>query len=333
MCESFAGGLTLSMRVSERSLLILTMTVIKETVLAVGLYPFSEMQCKYTNFSIERRFGVPQTNDENHLVGCFASVGVVIRYVLDRVEEEKGAYTSNTLGMIARIGKMIGKPLTIKRTVKEGGEAELTFSSSELSEIVKLAAPSSKDLEINGGKLSRKEYLARDPTSGPDYHKFGQTKEEFERQKEETRKKKEETRKKKEYSDSDHARYFFFATPETGGEKLKDVMSRVTLSAVEEVKFLENSNKKVHIVEVGKTGLRVAYCGGNTHNKLATKKFWGKDWRDKPMLKGDVLIVCTGNAPLNIDEAMPPDDDWVKKRSASDAAVATVTASNKKQKK
>lgn len=289
------------------------------------------MQCKYTNFAIERRFGVPQTNDENHLVGCFASVGVAIRYILDRVEEDSGSYTSNTLGMISRIGKMIGKPLTIKRSVKEGsGEAELTFSSSELTEIVKLAAPSNKDLEINGGKLSRKEYLAKDPTSGPEYHKYGQTKEEFEKQKEETRKKKEETRKKKEYSDSDHARYFFFTTPETGGEKLKDVMSRVTLSAIEEVKFLENA-KKVYFVEVGKTGLRAAYCGGNTHNKLATKKFWGKDWKEKPMLKGEVLIVCTGNAPLNIDEAMPPDDDWVKKRTASDIAV--VAPASKKQKK
>lgn len=289
------------------------------------------MQCKYTNFSIDRRFGVPQTNDESHLVGCFASVGVTIRYILDRVEEEGGTYTSNTLGMISRIGKLIGKPLTIKRTVKEGSnEAELTFSSSELGDIVKLAAPSAKELEINGGKLSRKEYLAKDPTSGPAFAKYGQTREEFLKQKEEVRKKKEETRKKKEYADNDHARYFFFSAPD-GSDKLGDVMSRVTLSSIEESKFLENP-KKIYVQEVGKYGLRTAYCGGNIHNKVATKKFWGKDWKEKPMLKGETLIVCSGKAPLDIAEAIPPDEEWLKKRTASDVVVAPASKKQKASK-
>lgn len=273
------------------------------------------MRCSYTNFQIEHRFGVPQVkksdSEKLFLTGCYGSVGIALRAITDRVAAD-GGYTPATLSIISRIGGLIGKPLTITRKAdpEKKKDVELVFDSREMSAILELCAPPASDLEINGGKLTRADYIKKDPTWKPEYNKYGQTVQEVAEQKASVKAKREKARGDRSYVDADHARYFHIGLPAPGVEK-KDLITRVTAADLAKTSLL--THKTVYINESSSQGVRIAVCGGPCHNKLATKKFWGSDWANHPMLKGDVVIICTGGAPLDIAEYLPPDSDWLSK--------------------
>jgi hypothetical protein len=294
------------------------------------------MRCSYTNFKIKRRFGVPQQKKPEQTgplfyTGCYASVGVLIRVLLDKINEE--GYSATTISTLSRIATMLGLPLTVKKSVdpEKKKETEITFSKNEMDALLKLAAPSATDLEINGGKLTRADYVKKDPTSGKDYDKFGQTEEEVEEQKAVMKERRTKTRNDRMAMLDTHVRYFYVSLPREDCLDKKELLSKIDLPQLTASKFLD-VNKTVHITEVGNTGSRVAYSGGSSHNKLATKKFWGASWKTKPVLKGDVLIVCTGNAPLDIAEFVDTDPNWLDRFGKSNDDASDVVHVGKKRK-
>lgn len=284
------------------------------------------MRCKYTLIQIDRRFGLPQGSCDGEtlqLSGKYGSVGVVIRVFLDRIAADI-ENSSTSISSLARFAKLIGVPFTPKKN-KSGN---LTVEKEEFDRIKRLAAPSNKELEVNGGKMCIAEYMKNDPTWGkPEYEKFGQTFEEVVRQKE-AMEEKRLTKKKKIYgSDKENARYFFFNN--LAASKTESV-KRITLAAAKEAGFL-NNNKKIDIKE-SEGGLLILIHGGVGHNKLATKKFYGS-LKEGETVKGNALIVCTKDAPLNVADCQDIDEDGFKEEHQPETETDSNESSENEQPK
>lgn len=299
------------------------------------------IRCSATHCLFPRRFGVPQARKPDDsgkavLTGYYGSIGILLRSIVDRVSAE-GSYTPVTLSILSRIAAHIGKPLTItrKQDPDKKKETEISYNEKEMSALLALCAPPFNEIETNGGKYTRAEYLKKDPTYKPDFDKYGQSLEEVAEQKKVLKEKREKVKKEKKW-DSDHARYFHIALP-TGETSKKDLITRVSLEDLKRTNLLEH--KTLYLNESEKTGLRIAISGGSSHNKLAAKKFWGSDWKNHPMLKGDVVLICTGSAPLDISEYMEPDSDWLSRCDGlvpgTNPPVSSipVTVSNSKKRK
>lgn len=269
------------------------------------------MECSYTRFNIARRFGVPQISKEGEplqLAGSYASVGVVIRVIIDRIGEE-GKMSRQNLSSLARIGDMIGIDIELKKDEKTNN---VQYDNKKLESILALAAPPKSNLEAFGGNMRRAEYSKADRTSGPDWDKYGQTAEEVAAQKKKLQEKKNENKKRKYGDPDDDTRFYFFAGhPENYDKKTH----KVDLAKLEESGFFKEK-KQVHFCTVS-GNLRVAFSGGSSHNLAATKRFWGSvpnlDDAKKNVLKDDTVIMCVKGAPLDLSEYMADDSDsWLQ---------------------
>lgn len=274
--------------------------------------------------AISRRFGFPQNSTDPssslHLSGCYFSIGVIIRSLLDKIASENNVISSQTLSLLARIGTLIGIDLEVTRENKE-----IRYNKDNLEKLFKLAAPPSKELEFNGGRMVRLEYTNKDPTSGPEWFKYSQTPEEMQKQKESLIQKKEQNRKRKFGDPNEPGRFFFFPDnnsvlcgSEEEGPSRKII--RINYEDLKKSGFLKDK-KHVSIIPSG-NGYRIAFSGGSCHNTTATKKFWGTNSvTNDQVLKGNVLVLCTGNAPLDISEYMDPDPSWLNNYMSTSETV------------
>lgn len=288
------------------------------------------MRCQYSFIETERRYGVPQDTEKTPvvLVGCYASVGIMIRAQLDKVSEE-GEWTMSLLQNMVKIAKMLGYKLEVKKKSKEEG-GEISFCNEEMQKLKALAALPRTDLEFHGGKLTKKEYLKKDPTSGPDFSKYGQTVEEVKAQRVEMADKRKRTRDNRIAATSKHAKFFHIGLPD-GETGEKSVTTPISLKDLQDSGFL-SARKDIHILEIENSGLKIAFSGGSTHNKAATNKFWGnRNVGEK--LKDDVVVVCTGKATLNMDDCIEPDESWLETFKNRERSGKKTTVSSKKQKR
>lgn len=288
------------------------------------------MRCQYTFLETERRYGVPQAAGTTPvvLVGCYASVGIMIRAILDKVGEE-GGWTMSLLQNMVKIAFLLGEKLEIKKKGKEEG-GEISFCNEEMQKLTSLAALPRSDLEFHGGKLSRAEYLKKDPTFNEKYFKYGQSEAEMKNQRGEMAEKRKRTRDRQRAAASKHAKFFHIGLPNSeSGEK--SVTTPINLKDLKASGFLDH-RKDVHLLEIENAGLKIALSGGSTHNKEATKKFFGT--RDSEVkLKDEVVVICTGKATLNIDDCIEPDPTWLEKFKNSEKPSKKTTVSSKKVKK
>lgn len=268
------------------------------------------MRCEYTNFLIKRRFGLPQGYKEGEplqLVGTYGSIGILIRYLCSRMVTDEGVQ-EHVLNSLSRLGTMIGRPL--KLTKSDGGQLE--YDKEELKKLTDLAAPDAGNLDFNGGKLTFAQYVAKDKTwQAPEWDRFGQTEEQVKEQKERTIKKREAKRVIRVGKEDESYRIFYFGVPVTSGKSDTAPISRITLEDLIRSDFLSKA-KDTRFIDTGE-GLKIALSGGSTHNKTATKKFFGPAWKDEPPLKGEVVIVLTQRAPLVMDEYLSPDESWLNR--------------------
>lgn len=269
------------------------------------------MRCAYTNFKISRRFGIPQAYKQGEalqLIGTYGSIGILVRYLVSRILSGEEVQ-DHVLGSLSRVGTLIGRPLVLKRNDKN----ELEYDKEELRKITELAAPDASQLDINGGTISFAEYTKRDKTWGkPEWEKYGQSEEEVRAQKEKMNRKRVEKRTIRSGKDDEDYRIFYFGTPVTDDKSTKNNVTKISLSDLIASDFF-SKHRDVRIVDTGK-GLKIAFGGGSSHNKSATKKFYGsKDAHNHPPLKGNVVIILTHDAPLDMQEYMEPDEQWLTK--------------------
>jgi hypothetical protein len=206
---------------------------------------------------------------------------------------------------MARTGAMIGRPVTFTKNSK--GETE--YNKEELQKLTELAAPEVNLLEINGGTMTIREYLKRDKTyNNPEFEKYGQTQDEVQQQKARMNAKRIQKRESRVGKKDELLRIFFFGLTGVVDKKNTNI-SRVNYSQLEQSGFLDKA-KDVRILPTEK-GWKFCFSGGSLHNKVASKKFYGKDWSTYPPIKGDAAIFLTHEAPLVMDEYMEEDDQWL----------------------
>lgn len=284
------------------------------------------MRCSYTQFETAVRYGFPVANkkddDQLQLIGCYFSIGVIIRSIMDKVESECG-WTLPLLQQMAKIAAMVNLPLEIKKGLNDNKEPDIGVDNTQLNAILKLAAPKAKELEINGGKLSRAEYTNKDPTHLK-YTKYSQTQDEYNKQKEAVKEKRKAAKDSRNKWQVDHAKWFHIGLKDNQDREKSELVTRVNLKDIIKAGLLKGP-KYVDIVEIGNEGLKIAFSGGPTHNKTAMKKFWGSDAPEDRKLKGEVIIVCTGNAPLNVEDCLAPDDSWLDRAVNNDDKTTVKT--------
>jgi hypothetical protein len=285
------------------------------------------MRCDYTHFKITRRFGVPQAYKQGEplqLVGSYGSIGILIRHLVSRILSGNEVQ-DHVLGSLARVGVLIGRPLTLKRNDKN----ELDYDKEELRKLTELAAPDASLLDINGGKMTFEDYTKKDKTwQKPEWEKYGQSEEEVKTQTEKMNKKRAEKRTIRTGRDNEDYRIFYFGTPVTGDKSTKTNVTKISLSDLITSDYF-SKHRDVRLIDTGK-GLKIAFAGGSSHNKTATKKFYGsKDAQNHAPLKGNVVIILTHDAPLDMQEYMEPDEQWlVRYREENNITNVTSAADN-----
>lgn len=279
------------------------------------------MNCSYTSFKIDRRYGVPQGYDPTkplQLVGTYGSIGILIRSLCAKLVHNIES-KDQVLSSLSRVGQMIGRPLVLSRN--ESGD--LIYDKAQLESLTVLAAPPAEHLDFKKGHLTFEQYIKKDPTwDKPEFYQWGQTEAEVETQRKKMNEKRSEKRKARVGTSEDHFRAFFFPLSATS----KNNISRITLEDMESTGFSGNE-KTVKFLNSGK-GLKIALSGGSSHNKTASKKFYGKDWKDYPRLKGDVVIIVTGDAPMELDEYLEVDEDFLNRYRVDKNITAPVPDKN-----
>jgi hypothetical protein len=278
------------------------------------------MRCAYTNFAITRRFGVPQgykPDEPLQLIGTYGSIGILIRHLCSKLAPNNHDDNRDfVIGQLSRIGTLIGRPLTLSRNEQN----EFVYIKEELNRLTELAAPVASLLDFNGGTMSFSEYIKKDKTwNKPEFNQYGQTEEEVKAQKEKTNSKKATKRAARVGKPEDEYRMFYFG--QSLDSKNQNI-TRVSLKSLLDSGFFDK-DKNVRHFETGK-GMKIAYNGGSTHNKEATKKFYGKQWKEFPVLKGDVVIELHGEAPLDMDEYMEIDDEFLARYRADKGLPSVV---------
>ena len=266
------------------------------------------MKCSYTGFKIDRRFGIPQNVAKGGLAGQlqlqgkYGSIGIMITAEMEKGDPNCISYS--TLSILGRIGKLIGIDLNVHTEDKK-----TIYDADALKRLLALRAPSVKQYDSQGGSLTREGYISRDPTWKPDYDKFGQTAAEVDAQKTAQQEKVLENKKRKYGSDNEAARLFHFALPE--GSAKRGEVTRITVADLKASGFLDDP-KRLDVIEHEGLGLRISISGGSMHNKEATKRYYGKSGPSSGHnpLKGEVVIICTGHAPFDIQEYMELDPEW-----------------------
>lgn len=265
------------------------------------------MLCQYTRVAINRRFGVPVVYSPGaplQLTGVYASVGVVIRKLISNVTGPE--VEESVLRALARVGDMIGRPLNLTKNEK----GELVYSKEELSALTSLAALDAKELEINGGKYRVSEYFARDKTFNNDaFKQYGQTEEEMNAQKARTAEKKAAKRAAKYGKKDEPFRIFYFGL-DAADEKGRAEISRISAEDLNESGFL-TKQKEIRVAATDK-GIRICLSGGSTHNKEASRKWYGSGYKNEKPIKGDAVIILTNGTPLDLNEIIDYDEDWLK---------------------
>lgn len=290
------------------------------------------MRCNYTHIEITRRYGVPQAYTAGsplQLVGCYGSVGVLIRSLISKVTAD--GVEDHILSSLSRIGAMIGRPLKLTKTEK----GDTTYSKEELKALTDLAAPDAGLLEINGGRMTVAEFIKKDKTwDHPDFRQYGQTADEVAAQKTRMNEKRAVKRAAKFGKKDEPFRIFYFGLEDVDDKNVKNI-SRISAESLNDSGFLTKP-KEVRVIETDK-GLRICLSGGSSHNKAASKKWYGASWKSEKPVKGDAVIILTNGAPLVMDEYLEEDDTWLtqykkEKYGVLDPATVLSDAISKKQK-
>lgn len=276
-----------------------------------GLYIVT-MRCAYTQAIIKRRFGIPQGKSTDNqttrqLQGTYGSVGILIRALLEKLNMDDPDSVNNVLLNLQRLGEYIKRPLVLKPKNDKGF---YEYESSELKRLTDLAAPAATLLQINGGKMDFSEYCKKDKTwQVPEWDQYGQTEEEVIAQKERQNLKKKAKKETRVGREEDLYRIYYFGTRVTKDKDREDDVCRVSIDDLLASGYF-HKEKHVRLIDTG-DGLKIVYHGGSVSNKVASRKVYGAEWKNHPVLKGEVVVILTHRAPLVMDEYLEPDDDWL----------------------